>query len=233
MSLLEHEFEEDYELMLRAWGEGVLSEAQLLDFQRLDAIFAAFKKKYRRLPREISLELQDSRAAGCDYGFTGIDPALLEKLPALKELILPPSVTALELTPAARAILKSSRTLIRGAFDSYAERFAVKEALPFRPADLLFAEYEFHDTTTLFLIFTRDGKAVIRESCSEPGSSCSHTYGGDFYHPLPDGFYLRMTAEDVAAQFGGGLHDAIISDGRLAAFIEKAKTHGFFTGNNA
>ena len=90
----------EYELTFSAWGEGVLSENDLLDIEKPDNAIAKFKKRFRRYPKSISLLLEDSLAAGCDYGYTGVDPALLEKLATIKELILPDSVAQIELTPA-------------------------------------------------------------------------------------------------------------------------------------
>ncbi len=43
---------------------------------------------------------------------------------------------------------------------------------------------------------------------------------------------MTQTAEDIADTFPERLRDAIMSDGRLAAFIENALKHGYYTGNN-
>lgn len=80
--------------------------------------------------------------------------------------------------------------------------------------------------------FKRDGSVLIREDVSSPGSSASHTLGGSFYHKLKKDFYNTESAEDIADLFSGGLHSAVIKDGRLADFIDKAKNRPLFTGNN-
>ena len=70
MSLLDYEFGLEYDIMLSAWGEGILSESSLLDFQQPDVILNKYKIEYRKDPKSISLFVQDPMAAGYDYGYT-------------------------------------------------------------------------------------------------------------------------------------------------------------------
>ena len=60
-------------MMLSAWGEGELHEKGLI--ASLTEVFGNFKKKYKRKPKDISLELEDSMSFG--YGFTSIDSVFL------------------------------------------------------------------------------------------------------------------------------------------------------------
>ena len=235
MSLLDHDFDTEYDLSLSAWGDGILAESDLLYFQKPDAIIEEYKKKHRRYPGSISLLLKDSRGYGSETGYTGIDTAFLEKLETLKELILPDTVTHIDLTPALEKIFRVTHTLIRGSFDSFAESFAKDNGLRFRPADLIFAEFEdtrWRESTTLKLIFKRNGSAEIKEICSSPGSNAGNNFGGSFIHPLPRDFYMTQTAEEIAKRFSKDAYEAIISDGSLANFIEKAKTHDFYRDKN-
>lgn len=230
MSLLDHDFDTEYDLSLSAWGDGILAESDLLYFQKPDAILEEYKKKHGSFPESISLLLKDSRGYGSEAGFTGIDTAFLEKLATLKELILPDTISHIDLTPALERIFRDNDTLIRGSFDSFAESFANGNGLRFRPADLIFAEFEdtrWREFTVMTLIFKRNGSVEIEETSSSPGSSAGNTFGGSFTHSLPCGFYMTQTAEEIAKQFDKDAREAIVSDGRLADFIEKAKTHGF------
>ena len=43
---------------------------------------------------------------------------------------------------------------------------------------------------------------------------------------------MTQTVGEIADRFKGDARDAIISDGRLAAFIEKAKTREYYRGKN-
>ncbi len=235
MSLLDHAFDTEYDLSLSAWGEGRFAESELLYFQKPDAIIEEYKKKHGSYPKSISLLLKDSRGYGSETGFTGIDTAFLEKLATLKELILPDTVTHIDLTPDLEKIFKDNDTLIRGSFDSFAESFAKENGLHFRPADFIFADFEderWHEYTVMTLIFKRCGSVEIKETSSSPGSSAGNTFGGSFTHSLPRDFYMIQTAGEIAERFDKNTREAIISDGRLAAFIEKAKTHGFYRDNS-
>ena len=234
-SLLDHDYDTEYDLSLFAWGDGILKESELLDFQKPDAIMGEYKKKRRRFPRSISLLLADTRGYGSDAGYTGVDTAFLEKLETLRELILPDTVTNIGLTPELEKILRDNDTLIRGSFDSYAEKFAKEHGLHFRPADFIFADFEdtrWHESTTMKLIFKRNGNAIIKETSSSPGSNAGNTFGGSFTYSLPRDFYKTQTAEDIAERFSKDAREAIISDGRLAVFIEKAKTRKYYTEKN-
>ena len=235
MSLLDHEFNSEYELMLSAWGEGTLSESALLDLQKPDAVFREFRKKYHRFPKSISLIISDPHDVGYDFCYTGVDTALLEKLETLKELVLPDTITHIDMSPKLTEIFKDNKTLIRGKLDSFAEKFAQENGLNFRPADFVFADFEderFHESTTMTLLFKRSGNVEIKESSSSPGSSSSHTLGGSFTHALSRDFYQTQTAEQIAEKFYACARDAILTDGRLAAFIDKAKSHKIYTGKN-
>ena len=82
------------------------------------------------------------------------------------------------------------------------------------------------------LIFKRNGNVEIKETSSSPGSSAGNTFGGSFTHSLPRDFYMTQTAEEIAERFSKDAREAILSDGRLAAFIEKAKIHNYFCDKN-
>ena len=215
MSLLDYEFGLEYDVMLSAWGEGVLSESSLPDFQQPDVILKKYKKEYRRMPESISLYIQDPMDFGYDYGYTGVASAFLEKIETLKEL--------------------NNNTMIRSTFDSFAESFARENKLRFRHSDFVFAEYELEyapESTRLIMQFRRDGSVVIKEDVSSPGTSASNTLGGSLYHKLNKEFHKTNDAEEIADMFSKGLRDAILKDGRLSDFIAKAKTHNLFTGNH-
>lgn len=238
MSLLDSSFYSDvigaeYELMLSAFGEGVLSESQLLDMQKPTEILKSFKSRYHRFPKSISLLIQDSRSAGYKYGFTGIETSLLESFDTLKELILPDTITNIEITKTLEEILQKNKTLIRGSFDSYAEKLAKEQNLHFRPSNYIFADFEdtrFHENTTLTLVFKRNGNVEIKENCSSPGTSSSNTLGGSFTYALSNDFYQTQTASQIASTFDSCACKAIIDDGRLSLFIEKAKEHDYYKG---
>lgn len=234
MCIIHWDFVSEYDFMLSAWGEGTLDETALVG-SSLENLFDEFRKKYRRSPRDISLFVEDSLSCGLDYGITAIDTAFLEKLETLKELILPDSVTSVFVTPKLAEILKRNNTLIRGNFDSFAERFAAENGLPFRPSDFVFAHFyneRYHESTRLTMQFKRDGSVIVEESVHSPGISAGSDLGGELYYPLKKDFYKNHTVKEIAAEFNGSLYDAIVKNGKLAKFLQKAKTHKIFMGNN-
>ena len=233
MSLLDMYTDVDYPLCLEASGDGEVCEKSF--GITLDKIFGRYKKKCGGFPAQISLLIRDTLAAGLDYGFTSIDTAFLERLETLKELGIPDSVTHIEMTERLERILKENNTLIRGSFDSFAERFASQNGLNFRHRDFFFASSYFEpafESTTLTMMFSRDGSVVIEEKVSSPGSSAGNTFGGEFYKTLESDFFMHKTAQDIANMYGSRIRNAIIEKGLLADFIEKARTHDLYTGEN-
>jgi len=233
VSLFHHYFDRNYALEFEAWGDGEISEKNLEI--SLDDIFAEYAREKGGYPIDISLDIADTLSFGYSYGFTSIDTAFLERLETLKELVLPDSITDIKMTPKLEKLLKENNTLIRGSFDSFAEKFAADNGLHFRHRDFSFASYYFEpafENTTLTMMFSRDGSAVIEEKVSSIGSSAGNTFGGEFYKSLDSDFFVHKTAEEIADMYRGGIRNAIIETGILADFIEKAKTHKLFTGEN-
>ena len=224
MSLLHDYDNREYDLTLEAFGGGVLEDA---DFgHSLTEILQAFRLSHGRDPIDVSYIIQDTKGYGLDYWYTAVAPGYLEQLNTLKELVLPASVESVGLTPELEKLLKGNRTMIRGAFDSYAEALAGQYGLPFRPADLPFARYELeraHEITALTLVFRRDGTAYIKEDINSPGASASHSFGWTFEHELPRAFYRVKTAQQIAGEFSDVLAEPILADGRLEDFIARAK----------
>ena len=88
------------------------------------------------------------------------------------------------------------------------------------------------ESTTLTMLFARDGGIMIKEDISMPGTSSSNTLGGKKLHRLKKNFYLTQNAQDIAQQFNEASRGSILEKGILADFIEKARTHDIYTGKN-
>ncbi|MBR6874519.1 MAG: hypothetical protein IKN17_13530 [Ruminococcus sp.] len=231
MSLLHCHFGGEYDLELSAWGEGRLRDEELSTTAA--EAFARYREEYNGDPFSVSLFIEDTLSYGLDYGFTSIDPAFLEQLENLRELILPDSITELEVTPKIREIFKNNNTLIRGTFDSFAERFAAEQGLHFRHSDFVIARYFYEpasETTVMTLVFHRDGSIQAKQDVSSPGSSAGNCFGGTFWTDLPRDFYRQLTVEQVADMLP--MTGRILSMGRLAQFMEKVKDRKIFTGKN-
>ncbi len=224
MSLLSVYDDREYDLTLSAFGGGTVEDASFS--HSLKEILRTFREKHGRDPIDVSYVIEDTKACELAYWFTAVAPGYLEQLPTLKELVLPDTVVSVGMTPALEKLLKGNRTLIRGAFDSYAETIAGQYRLPFRPADFEIARHEMErvrEITILTLAFRRDGTCYIREDINSPGSSASHSFGWTFVHELPRAFYRVKTAEKVAGEFSEVMEKEILEDGRLSDFIVRAK----------
>jgi len=233
MGILKYKFNLEYAIMLSAKGEGEITES---DFDIcISEIYSTYKKYYCHLPRDVSLSIENSLSNGLDNNCTSIDTSFLEKLDNLKELILPDSFKEIKMTPKLKKILKTNNCLIRGSFDSFAEQFALENELHFRPNNFEFVNHEIervHETTSMTMEFKRDGSVRIKESINSPGSSAGHYFGENFYYDMKKNFYKTETAEKIAINFRKIIYDAVIEDGRLAKFLEKAKSHKIYMRAN-
>lgn len=235
MSIMHYDFCSEYELMLSAWGDGELKESDLVSHQSIEGLFDEFRKKHDRIPDSISLNIEDPMAFGLDYGYYAVDTELLEKLVTLKELILPDSIKSIAMTPKLSGILRENNTLIRGNFGSFADKFAAKEGLRFRPSDFVFARSCFEpadERSSLKMVFARDGSVYVLEESRSPGSSAGNDFGFTWTHDLSSDFFMRQSAEQVAEQFRTSLRNNVIESGKLASFIKKARARGYYTGAN-
>ena len=85
-----------YDLTLEAFGGGVLEDA---DFGcSLTDILHTFRLEHGRDPIDVSYVIEDTKSYDLDYWFTAVAPGYLERLPTLKELVLPGTVESVGLT---------------------------------------------------------------------------------------------------------------------------------------
>ncbi|MBR4838920.1 MAG: hypothetical protein IK005_00415 [Paludibacteraceae bacterium] len=230
MSILYSKFDAEYDVELEARGNGEICEVSFEG--SLDSIYERYKESHGNMPRSLSLNIVDTFASGYDYGFTSVDSGYLERLEALKELILPKSIKEIKLTEKLKQILRDNNVLIRGAFDSYAEQFAKEQQLNFRPVDFVFASYDGqHESMVLTMMFKRDGRVVVEVSLSSSGSSAGNSLGWISYKELPAEFWKNLSVEQVA-KLSTSAYPAVLADGRLADFMEKAKLRVIYTGAN-
>ncbi len=226
-------YKNGYDLSIEPWGGGYLRE-DILN-KSLNDIFKIFEEENDSMPKDISLFIDDPHWYGYRYGITGIDHKFLEKIGNLKELVLPDSLKRIRMTNKLKDLLIGNKVLIRGTFDSFAEKLATDLKLHFRHVDLIIArcyDEEHYESVIITLQFRRDGTVQLEEAISTPGSSNSHSFGVERYQDLPKDFWKTMSAEDVASMYGSWVHDKIIAEGKLADFIEKARTHKPYTGKN-
>ena len=160
-----------------------------------------------------------------------VEPNFFEILPTIRELRIVNPECDVGMSPAAVKLFRKNNVLIRGAFDTAAERFAEKYGLRFLHIDTVLAragDYFERGIDIITLCFYDDGSAYINQDERCQGSSAGSTGGGEVDFDLPKDFYMNMSAKDVAGMCWGTCYDKIISNGVLDGIIAKAKEkHGF------
>ncbi len=160
-------------------------------------------------------------------GITGLGEGYLEAFSEIDCLILSRTVESVATTPELDKRLRKNKVLIRGEYDTFAERFAKEKGLKFLHCDIHLADddigehYE-HDIITLR--FHIKGAPDIHYNCFTPGSSASSYGGGEYANELPKNFYVGCSLEQFAGIFPERLHEQLMSNDMLRRFLEAANS---------
>ena len=165
-------------------------------------------------------------------GITGLGEGYLEAFPNIGCLILGRTVESVAATPELEKRLRKNKVLIRGEYETFAEKFAREKGLKFLHCDIPLAEddigehYE-HDVITLR--FHARGNPDIHYNCFTPGSSAGSYGGGEYANELPKDFYVGCTVEQFADNFPERLREQLTANDMLRRFLEAA--NGRVKGN--
>ncbi len=175
-------------------------------------------------PEGVSVELSDD--------ITTVEPGFFERFPLLQDLEIPDSVKDLGLTESSKEFLKKRRVLLRGSFDSPAEKLARELGLSFCHTGFELGragDYYEHGTYIVTLYLDTGGKPRIHQASFSQGSSAGHSFGTDEDLYLPRDFYWEYTPEKIADLCWGACYSAICKNQKLQSFLNKArKRRGFF-----
>ncbi len=175
-------------------------------------------------PKSISVELSDD--------ITMVEPGFFERFPLLQDLEIPDSVKDLGLTESTKAFLKKRRVLLRGSFDSPAEKLARELGLSFFHIGFELGragDYFVHGADIITLYLEPGSKPRIRQSSFSQGSSAGSSFGIDKDLYLPKDFYWEYTPEKIADMCWGSCYKEILSNQKLHSFLNKArKRRGYF-----
>ncbi len=158
-------------------------------------------------------------------GITEVGEGFLDAFPNIGCLILARTVGAVAASPELDKRLRKNKVLIRGEYDTFAERFAEEKGLRFLHCDIHLADddiaehYE-HDIITLR--FHPKGAPDIHYDCYTPGSSAGSYGGGEYAKKLPKDFYVGCTVEQFAGNFPERLREQLTANGMLCRFLEAA-----------
>ena len=156
-------------------------------------------------------------------GITGLGEGYIEFFSHIDCLILSRTVESIAASPEFLKRWRKSKVLIRGEYNTFAERFAGENGLGFLHSDIHLADDDIeiaqeHDIITLR--FHENGSNDIHYNCFTPGSSAGSYGGGEYANPLPRDFYVGCTIEDFANIFNERVRGQILSNETLKRFLE-------------
>lgn len=156
-------------------------------------------------------------------GITTVKSGFLEQFSILKILVADRSVIDIELTEDLLAMFKKNGTIIRGCYDSYAEKFAEENGLLFIHKDIYIGicHYEkYNESRTLTLHFGENDEMNLLYEDFCQGISAGNTMGGKFTREMPEEFHRGCTLEEFAYMMPGTYFEQIMKNEELEAFLE-------------
>ena len=156
-------------------------------------------------------------------GITGLGEGYLEFFSHIDCLILSRTVESIAASPELLKRWRKRKVLIRGEYETFAERFAGENGLGFLHSDIHLADDDIeiaHEHDIITLRFHEDGSCDIHYNCFTPGSSAGSYGGGEYANPLPRDFYVGCTIEDFANIFNERVRGHILSNETLKRFLE-------------
>ena len=164
-----------------------------------------------------------------EKGVCAVKSGFIEAFENLKDLIVEADLRSIPQTSELKALLKRNNVIVRGAFNSAAEKLATDLGLTFIHKNIHVARYYFEpqcETTTLTLSFQQGEHPFIWEDVVCPGISAGNNGGGTIRHDLPDDFYKGGTVEDFASHLGRAYTNQILANEELKAFLAEAARRG-------
>ena len=155
-------------------------------------------------------------------GITELGDGYLGAFPKIKCLILSRSVTEVATDPELDDRMRRRKLLIRGEYDTYAERFANEKGLRFLHCDIPLATVEYkehYETDIITLRFFEKGSPDIHFNCFTPGSSAGSYGGGEYTNDLPQNFYVGCTVEAFADKLTERAREQILNNDMLRRFL--------------
>ena len=171
----------------------------------------------------------DGVELGLDGEVEEVEPDFFELLPTIRAVWMENPACRIRMTGKTARLFQDNRVLLRGVYDSSAERLARGCRLRFLHLDVQLAsagDYYGRGNDVITLRFHEDGSAYLHQDCRCQGISAGSVGGGETSFDLPGGFYRAMAPEEIAAMCWGSCRGEILGNGRLAAFMEKARAKG-------
>ncbi|MBO4915554.1 MAG: hypothetical protein J5449_10145 [Oscillospiraceae bacterium] len=168
-------------------------------------------------------------ALGLSEEIREVEPDFFELLPTIASVWIQNPECDLHMTEKTAELFRKNNVILRGVYDTTAERLAREYHLRFLHLDVKLAsvgDYFEHGVDIITVRFREDGSAYIHQDCQCQGISAGNTGGGEVSFDIPNDFYRSMTSKELADMCWRT--NAIIADGVLAAFMKKAKSKDGF-----
>lgn len=193
-------------------------------------------KRHWDCEKQLSVSTKDIESAGVKpekyrtlilgEGIKVIKSGLIELFPNLLDLITGSDLRGLGCTPEAEALLKRNDVILRGSFNSPAEKLAKKLRLRFIHKNIFLSRYRDADhdqSTEITLCFQYQEPPFFWRDDKCTGISAGNTGGGTVRTDLDEDFYVGYDAERFAEDYVGAHHyEKVRNNQELAAFLAEA-----------
>ena len=156
-----------------------------------------------------------------------LGPGVIESFPNLQDLIVESELKRLPCTPELEALLTKNNVILRGSFNSPAEKLANKLGLRFIHKNIFLAgrfDEEHYESSDITLCFEEGQPPFILRNDITQGWAASNSGGGTVRTDLPEDFYVGYeTAEAFADDYVGRYFwEKVRANQELDAFLKEA-----------
>lgn len=166
-------------------------------------------------------------ALGLDEKIREVEEGFFELLPTISEIWIQGSKCNLHLEDKTVKLFQDNNVILRGRYNTDAEKLARQYNLRFLHLDVelgRWGDYFDRGADQITLRFRSSGTAYIHQDSMCQGSAPGWTGGGEVSFDLPNDFYLKMSAEEIAEKCWHS--NGILENGILASFLDKAIKKG-------
>ena len=170
-------------------------------------------------------------ALGLDREVEEVEPDFFDLLPTIDSIWIYNPSCKIHMTEKTVNLFRANRVVLRGVYDSTAEKLAREYHLCFLHLDVELAsvgDYFRQGNDTITLRFRDDGSVYVHQDCRCQGISAGNTGGGEVSFDIPENFYKTMKAKDLAEKCWGSCRGEITKNGVYARFVNKAKKKNGF-----
>ena len=161
-------------------------------------------------------------------GITKVTKGFIEAFTSIECLVIAFSVKSIERTPELDNLLITNNVLIRGEYNSLAEKLAKELGLQFLHCDIFLCwtrsspagNYDgYYENTKRTLCFRLDGPPYIYREIFTPGISAGNNGGADLREDLPEDFYVGCDLDGFTYNLPLICEESIMQNKQLERFL--------------